>query len=149
MITGIEKSFSEFFELCRKHLPEKDLPKIQDAFNLLVEVFGDRKKKSGDFVLSHSISVARIVVEEIGLGVDTIIAAILHNIFYQDHSSLEIEARFGKSVTSILDGMAKINGMGTDTVELHSENYRKLMLALGWRCKGDSAENSRSAGGDA
>ena len=93
-------------------------------------MFGDRKKKSGDFVLSHSISVARIVVEEIGLGADTIIAAILHNIFYQDHSSLEIEARFGKSVTSILDGMAKINGMGTDTVELHSENYRKLMLAL-------------------
>ena len=126
----IEKSFSDFFELCRSHVPEKDLPKIQEAYNLLVEVFGDRKKKSGDFVLSHSISVARIVVEEIGLGADTIIAAILHNIFYQDHSSLEIEARFGKSVTSILDGMAKINGMGTDTVELHSENYRKLMLAL-------------------
>ena len=130
MNEAIEKSFSEFFELCKKHLPEKDLPKIQDAFNLLIDVFGDRKKKSGDFVLSHSISVARIVVEEIGLGVDTIIAAILHNVFYQDHSSLEFEARFGKSVTSILDGMAKINGMGTDTVELHSENYRKLMLAL-------------------
>jgi GTP pyrophosphokinase len=26
--------------------------------------------------------------------------------------------------------MAKINTMGTDTVELHSENYRKLMLAM-------------------
>jgi len=130
MNEAIEKSFSEFFELCKKQLPEKDLPKIQEAFNLLVDVFGDQKKKSGDFVLSHSISVAQIVVEEIGLGVDTIIAAILHNIFYQDHSTLEIEARFGKSVTSILDGMAKINGMGTDTVELHSENYRKLMLAL-------------------
>lgn len=130
MNEAIEKAFSEFFELCKNNLPEKDLPKIQEAFSLLVEVFGDRKKKSGDFVLSHSISVARIVVEEIGLGVDTIIAAILHNIFYHDHSTLEIEARFGKSVTSILDGMAKINSMGTDTVELHSENYRKLMLAL-------------------
>lgn len=130
MNEAIEKAYSDFFEICKINIPEKDLPKIQEAFNLLVEVFGDRKKKSGDSVLSHSISVARIVVEEIGLGVDTIIAAILHNLFYQDHSSLEIEARFGKSVTSILDGMAKINGMGTDTVELHSENYRKLMLAL-------------------
>lgn len=129
-MTEKEKEFSEFFELCKNSLPEKDLLKIREAFNLLVDVFGDRKKKSGEFVLRHSISVARIVVEEIGLGVDTIIAAILHNIFYHDHSALEIEARFGKSVTSILEGMAKINSMGTDTVEIHSENYRGLMLAL-------------------
>jgi GTP pyrophosphokinase len=129
-MTEKEKEFSEFFELCKNSLPEKDLLKIREAFNLLVDVFGDRKKKSGEFVLLHSISVARIVVEEIGLGVDTIIAAILHNIFYQDHSALEIEAKFGKSVTSILEGMAKINSMGTDTVEIHSENYRALMLAL-------------------
>lgn len=129
-MTDKEVIFSDFFELCRANFQEKDLLKIREAYDLLVEVFGDRKKKSGEFVLNHSISVARIVVEEIGLGVDTVIAAILHNIFYQDHSALEIESKFGKSVTSILEGMAKINSMGTDTVELHSENYRKLMLAL-------------------
>lgn len=129
-MTDSETIFSDFFELCKKSLPEKDLLKIKEAYELLFEVFGDRKKKSGEFVLNHSVSVARIVLEEIGLGVDTIIAAILHNIFYHDHSALDIEGRFGKSVTSILEGMAKINSMGTDTVELHSENYRGLMLAL-------------------
>ncbi len=129
-MTDKEVIFSDLFELCKNNFQEKDLLKIREAYDLLVEVFGDRKKKSGEFVLNHSISVARIVVEEIGLGVDTVIAAILHNIFYQDHSALEIESKFGKSVTSILEGMAKINSMGTDTVELHSENYRKLMLAL-------------------
>ncbi len=129
-MTDSETIFSDFFELCKKSLSEKDLAKIKEAYELLFEVFGDRKKKSGEFVLNHSVSVARIVLEEIGLGVDTIIAAILHNIFYHDHSALDIEGRFGKSVTSILEGMAKINSMGTDTVELHSENYRGLMLAL-------------------
>jgi GTP pyrophosphokinase len=129
-MTDKEVIFSDFFELCKANFQERDLLKIREAYDLLVDVFGDRKKKSGEFVLNHSISVARIVVEEIGLGVDTVIAAILHNIFYQDHSALEIESKFGKSVTSILEGMAKINSMGTDTVELHSENYRKLMLAL-------------------
>lgn len=129
-MTDTETIFSDFFELCRNSLPEKDLPKVKEAYELLVEVFGDRKKKSGESVLTHSISVARIVVEEIGMGVDTVVAALLHNIFYHDHSALDIEGRFGKSVTSILEGMAKINAMGTDTVELHSENYRGLMLAL-------------------
>ena len=116
----IEKAYSECIDFCSNTLHQKDLAKIQEAFNLLVEVFGDKKKKSGDFVISHSVSVARIVVEEIGLGVDTIVAAILHNIFYHDHSVLDIEGRFGKAVTTILEGMAKINSMGTDTVELHS-----------------------------
>lgn len=129
-MTDTETIFSDFFELCRNSLPEKDLLKVKEAYELLVEIFGDRRKKSGESVLTHSISVARIVVEEIGLGVDTVVAAILHNIFYHEHSALDIEGRFGKSVTSILEGMAKINAMGTDTVELHSENYRGLMLAL-------------------
>lgn len=129
-MTDTEIIFSDFFELCRNSLPEKDLLKVKEAYEMLVEVFGDRRKKSGESVLTHSISVARIVVEEIGLGVDTVVAAILHNIFYHDHSALDIEGRFGKPVTSILEGMAKINAMGTDTVELHSENYRGLMLAL-------------------
>lgn len=126
----IEKAFSEFFEICKSNLPEKDLPKIQDAFKMAVQVFGERVKKSGELVVIHSISVARIVVEEVGLGVDTIVAALLHNLYYQDHSTEEFESRFGKSVTNILEGMAKINAMGTDTVELHPENYRKLMLAM-------------------
>mgnify|MGYP001809990759 FL=1 len=129
-MTDKEAIFLDFFELCKHSFQEKDLLKIREAYDLLAEVFGDRKKKSGEFVLNHSISVARIVVEEIGLGVDTVVAAILHNIFYHDHSALEIESKFGKAVTTILEGMAKINSMGTDTVELHSENYRGLMMAL-------------------
>jgi GTP pyrophosphokinase len=70
------------------------------------------------------------VVQEIGLGADTVIAALLHNVYYKDPASKVLENRFGKAVASILEGMAKINTMGTDTVELHSENYRKLMLAM-------------------
>lgn len=130
MNEAIEKSFTGFFEICKANIPEKDHPKILEAFNLAVEVFAERKKKTGEFILTHAISVARIVVQEIGQGVDTVIAALLHNLFYQDHSSLEIENRFGKSVTTILEGMAKINALGTDSVELQSENYRNLMLAL-------------------
>ena len=42
----------------------------------------------------------------------------------------EIETLFGPVVSGILEGMAKINALGTDTADIHSENYRKLMLAL-------------------
>lgn len=129
-MTDIETAFSEFFEICKTNIPEKDHSKIQDAYKFACEVFGDTSWESGENIVTHSIDVAKIVVYEIGLGVDSVIAALLHNVFYKDQYVSEIEVRFGKSVASILEGMAKINALGTDTVELHSENFRNLMLAM-------------------
>ncbi|HZL10834.1 MAG TPA: RelA/SpoT family protein [Prolixibacteraceae bacterium] len=130
MNEAIEKAFSELLELCKTNIQEKDHAKIEDAFGFVHEVFGERCWESGEMIVVHSIDVAKIVVQEIGLGVDSAVSALLHNVYYQDQYDKEIETRFGKSVASILDGMAKINAMGTDTVELHSENYRKLMLGM-------------------
>lgn len=130
MTLAIETAFAGFFEICKANLPEKDHQRIQDAFNLTYEVFGDTCWESGENIVIHCIEVAKVVVQEIGLGTDSVIAALLHNVHYQKERAAELETRFGKSVTSILDGMSKINAMGTDTVELHSENYRKLMLAM-------------------
>ncbi len=130
MNAEIEKAFSGFYEICKINIPEKEHPKIQDAYAMVCEVFGDQCWDSGENIAIHSIEVAQIVVQEVGLGVDSVIAALLHNVYYQATTLNLIEPRFGKAVTSILEGMAKINSMGTDTVELHSENYRKLMLAM-------------------
>ncbi len=129
-MTDIETAFSGFFEICKTNIPEKDHSKIHDAYKFACEVFGDKSWESGEIIVVHSIEVARIVVHEIGLGVDSATAALLHNAFYIDGHAKEIESRFGKGVTSILEGMAKINALGTDTVELHSENFRNLMLAM-------------------
>ncbi len=130
MITGIEKAFAGFFEICKANIPEKEHPKLHDAHAMICEVFGDECWESGESIVIHSIEVAKIVVQEVGLGVDSVIAALLHNVYYQESTTQLVEPRFGRSVTTILEGMSKINAMGTDTVELHSENYRKLMLAM-------------------
>ena len=130
MNEAIEKAFSGFIEICKTSIPEKEQPKLLDAYVMVCEVFGDKCWESGENIVIHSIEVAMVVVQEIGLGVDSTIAALLHNVYYEESSTKLVEPRFGRSVTSILEGMAKINAMGTDTVELHSENYRKLMLAM-------------------
>ena len=126
----IETSLSGFYHLCEVNIPEKDQPKIKEAIEFVRGFFGDETWESGEMIVNHSIEVAQIVLQEIGLGTDSVIAALLHNVYYKQEQIKEIEIQFGKSVTSILDGMAKINALGTDTVELHSENYRKLMLAM-------------------
>jgi GTP pyrophosphokinase len=71
---------------------------------------------------------------EIGLEPDSVITGLLHNAMYagleKKATHEEIGEKFGTHISSILEGMAKINALGTDTIDLHSENYRKLMLAL-------------------
>ena len=129
-MTDIEKVFADFNEICKRNLQEKDHEKIKEAFDYVFEIFGDDTWATGEVIVEHSIEVAKIVVQEVGLGVDSVLAALLHNVYYKAENIREVETRFGNQITSILDGMAKINALGTDTVELHSENYRKLMLAM-------------------
>ncbi|MDX9880626.1 MAG: RelA/SpoT family protein [Prolixibacteraceae bacterium] len=129
-----EKKLEELIHFCSKTFSEADLEKIREAYQFSSGILGDSTWDTGEVILEHAIEVAMIVAQEIGLGVDSVRAGLLHNVAYegiQNHVARALlEERFGTSVADILEGMAKINALGTDTVDLHSENYRKLMLAL-------------------
>ena len=120
--------------ICQFNWESNDLEKIEKAFLFAQGIVGDNKFKHGEVIINHSLDVATIIAEEIGLGPDSIIAGLLHNVMYagleKKASQKDIEQEFGKLIYSMLEGMAKINALGTDTVDLHSENYRKLLLAL-------------------
>jgi guanosine-3',5'-bis(diphosphate) 3'-pyrophosphohydrolase len=121
-------------EICQNNWEANDLAKIEEAFLFTKSTIAESKFKTGELIVSHALDVATIIAEEIGLGPDSIIAGLLHNIMYagleKKVTQEDIEKNFEKPIYTILNGMAKINALGTDTVDLHSENYRKLMLAL-------------------
>jgi len=120
--------------ICQINWEPADLEKIEKAFLFARGIIGENKFSHGEVILNHSLDVATIIAREIGLGPDSIISGMLHNVMYagleKKATQKEIEAEFGKRIFSILEGMAKINALGTDTVDIHSENYRKLLLAL-------------------
>ncbi len=121
-------------EFCQLTWDDASYIKLQDAFDFAFGILGEHKFKHDEVILTHSLDVAAIVAMEIGLGPDSIITGLLHNVMYaglkERATHEEIRTRFGEHIFLILDGMAKINALGTDTIDLHSENYRKLMLAL-------------------
>jgi GTP pyrophosphokinase len=130
----IAGQYDHLIEICQLNLEHLSLKKINDAFDFAQKVIGESKFKTGEIILSHALDVATIIAEEIGLGPDSIIGGLLHNVTYAELekkvTQKDIEREFGASIYSILKGMAKINALGTDTVDLHSENYRKLLLAM-------------------
>lgn len=119
---------------CQTVFDEKGAGDVSRAYVYARELLGERCFESGEVILSHSLEVALIIMEEIGLGVDSVVAGLLHNVMYhrleRQANPEELRRLFGDTVTAMLEGMAKINALGTDTVELHPENFRMLMLAL-------------------
>ena len=130
----IKKAWSDLYKACKPNISKQGLRKIEHAFEFAHQVLGETNWPNGDLILIHSLEVAEVVAREVSLDMNSIIAGILHHVTYKDVKNQPdlkiIEKKFGNSVSGILDGMAKINALGTDTANLHSENYRKLMLAL-------------------
>ncbi len=130
----IEDAWISLKESCRKNVNDIDIDRVEKAFHYAYDVLGDSVWPTGEVVMVHSLEVAQVVSNEVSLGTDSIIAGILHNVAYEKvphHPGFsDVEKHFGEVVSGILEGMSKINALGTDTVDLHSENYRKLLLAL-------------------
>ncbi len=128
------KQYEQLREYCRKNWESEALNRLDEAFRFAQEIYSERQHKTGEYMLENSLAAAAIIAVEIGLGPDSVISGLLHNLVYeeigQSFDDHKIEATFGKPVHSILQGIAKINALGTDTVELHPENYRKLLIAL-------------------
>lgn len=111
-----------------------DLKKVEDAARTAYDILGDLSWESGNPIIFHSMAVAKIVAIEIGLGTDPIVAALLHNVFESSGEKDDLIGKlpqvFGDQVVSLLDGLIKINSIDTVTISVHSENFRRLLLAL-------------------
>ena len=121
-------------EFCQLTWDDGAVFRLENAFDFSRTILEDQKFQHGEVILNHSLDVASIIALEIGLEPDSVITGLLHNVRYaglrEKATEEEISKKFGAHIYAILDGMAKINALGTDTIDLHSENYRKLMLAL-------------------
>ncbi len=129
-----EYYFEQFLNRIKWLYNEQNQLEIKNAWEFAKDILGNQKFTSGELILNHSLEVAIIIVDEIGLEADSVVAALLHNVLYHTPENSKVEEQitriFGQTVSGILKGMVKINALGTDTVEIHSENYRMLMLAL-------------------
>ncbi|GAB4338477.1 MAG: RelA/SpoT family protein [Flammeovirgaceae bacterium] len=122
--------------LLRKAKPvikdETDAKLIRKAFKFAVYAHRDQRRKSGEPYIYHPIAVAMICVDEIGLGVTSIISALLHDVVEDTEYKLEdIEREFGKKVAKIIDGLTKISTTSNNkSFSVQAENFRRMLLTI-------------------
>ncbi len=114
-----------------KNRSKEDTRMIRKAFDVAVEAHKDMRRKSGEPYIFHPIAVARITVEEMGLGPTAIICALLHDTVEDTHITLQdIEDLFGVKVRMIIDGLTKIPEVFDENASIQAENFRKMILTI-------------------
>src|SRR5258705_4652243 len=104
---------------------------IRLAFEMAVEAHKTMRRKSGEPYILHPLAVAKICVEEIGLGVRSTICSVLHDTVEDTDISLEdIEREFGNEIARIVDGLTKISNVIDVNASQQAENFKKILLTL-------------------
>lgn len=113
------------------HKTQEDAISIRKAFEFAASAHRGVRRKSGELYIFHPVAVAKIAVEEIGLGATSAIACLLHDVVEDTNISLEtISTEFGPTVANIVNGLTKLNNVVGLNTSLQIENFRKLLLSM-------------------
>jgi len=124
----INEAYQLLLKSCRHDLSKDDIDLIQKAFDFANKAHEGVRRKSGEPYILHPLAVATIVTKEIGLGVKSIIASILHDVVEDTDYTLEdINNLFGERIAGIIDGLTKLKG-NFDSKQ--AANFKKMLLTL-------------------
>jgi len=127
----ILKKYRELVRMLPQKATKQQRKLFYKAFSLAVDVHKDMRRKSGEPYIYHPIEVAKIVAQEINLGVTSMIAALLHDVVEDtDFTLKEIKGMFGDTVAKIVDGLTKIEDIVLDGDQsAQAENFKKILLS--------------------
>lgn len=126
----ITQSYRDLLHSFKTPLEEKDLKQLRAAYEIAVEAHKEQRRKTGEPYITHPIEVARICVEEIGLGPTAAICALLHDVVEDTEVTLkEIHNQFGDRVALIVDGLTKLDGLH-NSESPQAENLSKVLRTM-------------------
>ena len=128
----IKEKWDDLLYSCTKICKnDEDWNFIKRAFFLAKEAHAGVRRRSGEPYLLHPIAVAKIAVDEIGLGVKSVVASLLHDVVEDTEYTVEdMERIFGQKIASMVDGLTKMSGVFNADTSEQAEYFRKVLLTL-------------------
>jgi guanosine-3',5'-bis(diphosphate) 3'-pyrophosphohydrolase len=127
----ILRHYRGLLRVLKLKLKPGDKQLVRTAFEMAAEAHKTMRRKSGEPYILHPIAVAKICVEEIGLGIRSTICALLHDTVEDTDITLEdVQREFGTEVTKIVDGLTKISTVMDTNSTQQAENFKKILLTL-------------------
>jgi GTP pyrophosphokinase len=113
------------------YLSEEETGLVRQAYEFSRKAHEGQFRKSGEPYISHPLAVAGILAGW-HLDAQTLCAALLHDVVEDTPATAaEIEERFGKAVSLLVEGVSKLDKLSFATEQqAQAENFRKMLLAM-------------------
>jgi GTP diphosphokinase / guanosine-3',5'-bis(diphosphate) 3'-diphosphatase len=127
----ILREYRGLLRLLKTKIKPGDKALLRTAFEMAAEAHKTMRRKSGEPYILHPIAVAKICIEEIGLGVRSTICALLHDTVEDTDITLQdVKLEFGNEIAKIVDGLTKISGVIDASKSAQAENFKKILITL-------------------
>jgi len=134
----INRAYRRLLRTLQGKMDNRDKELVRNAFELAAEAHKKQRRKSGEPYILHPIEVARISIEEIGLGPTAAVCALLHDVVEDTEITLEeIRKLFGDKIAQIVDGLTKLDASASKPISTktpsespQAENFRKVLGTL-------------------
>ena len=126
-----EEHYASMKAVIMSRMPSADMELIDRAVQYADAKHCHQKRKDGSPYIIHPLAVAEIVCE-MGLDIDAILGALLHDCIEDtDASHEEIEKLFGQTVAELVEGVTKLTRANfSSTEQAQMENLRKMFMAM-------------------
>lgn len=140
----IASMYRDLLRTFKTPLNEEDQRLLRDSFEMAAEAHKQQWRKDGTPYITHPIQVARICVEEIGLGPTAAACALLHDVVEDTYVTIdEIRVKFpdrggainekdGKPlsrIASIVEGLTKLDSLHEYEYP-QAENIRRVLESM-------------------
>lgn len=116
--------------MARRGVGQSELNRIKDAFEFARQAHEGQLRKSGAPYIIHPLAVARIVAEELQLGVDSVIAAFLHDVVEDTPYTIEdVKNRCGSDVAYLVRVVTKQKKKQYETSK-QVDNFKQMLDSL-------------------
>ena len=125
--------------LVRNSFSEETRRLVDEALEYAGERLAGLTRYDGSPLLDHAVAVAEIVISEIGLGRNSTVATILHDVVRLAHKRLtaeeflaltaDVRTRFGEQVVGITVGMSNISELKLKVSKEQADNFRDLIVS--------------------
>ena len=126
-----DPQITELINTVQSYNEDGNLELIEKACDFAKKAHEGQTRSSGEPYYTHPLEVAQILAN-MKLDDASIITAVLHDTVEDTDATLDdIEKQFSPEVSSLVDGVTKLNQIESKTVEgKQAENFRKLVLAM-------------------
>ena len=111
------------------YLSDEEIALVKNAYDFAAKVYFGNTRLTGDNYIDHPLNVAYILTD-INADVDTICAALLHDVYKFD-KDVNLEEVFNKDINSLVVGVDKLQKLNFDlSTESSIAMQRKILVGL-------------------